>query len=178
MSGSALVWKESRVTLEDFGALPFQDSPQFLLYGKFLVDGKQIIFSQTHLKAGRGFNELRVKQTEAILNFFTENYSDLPVLVAGDFNDSPKTEPIKVMNIQFVDLFNLCQQNDSDQALTILHYREAYGVQKRTIDFIFTARNKFFDSHKLSVRSFLNMSDVQQKIETGEINYEMGNPNK
>ena len=89
LSGSALLWKENRVSLVDYGTLPFADSPQFLLYGKFEIDGKHIIFCQTHLKAGGGFKDLRVKQTEAILNFFTEHYADLPVLVAGDFNDSP-----------------------------------------------------------------------------------------
>ena len=49
----------------------------------------QFIFAETHLKAKQEFEKERIRQTLKIVQFFTEKFSDLPVIVGGDFNSEP-----------------------------------------------------------------------------------------
>ena len=56
--------------------------------------------------------EIRVEQTQKIKEFFNnEHYKDIPVLVAGDFNEIPENKPIKdIMMNSFFDLYSLAKK--------------------------------------------------------------------
>lgn len=52
------------------------------------------------------FTKIRTKEVSRIINDFARNFVDscIPVIVAGDFNDEPNSDPIKLMEKQFTDL--------------------------------------------------------------------------
>ena len=89
------------------------DETQFLMHCLFqLIENAnvQFVFAETHLKAKQKNMYSRLKQTNMIKDYFDYNYQDLPVFVAGDFNEEPQNEPIRdVMDVAFKDLYSLMQ---------------------------------------------------------------------
>lgn len=69
---------------------------------------KDAVFAQVHLKAKtmqKSFDEIRSQQIQALTTFFSQNYKEMPVLIGGDFNDTPESVPIQLMKHDYVDLF-------------------------------------------------------------------------
>ena len=97
--------------------------------------------------------EKRSGQCVEIVDYFSKNYTDLPVFLGGDFNEEPQNEPIhSVMESAFLDLhyYQLHRagglnedQSANHQPLTTFKYREDSGYVKRTIDYMFVADNNF-----------------------------------
>jgi endonuclease/exonuclease/phosphatase family metal-dependent hydrolase len=68
----------------------------------------QFVFGETHLKAKKDFMEERIRQTLKITQYFSNNFTDIPVLLGGDFNEEPQNKPISdIMESSFVDLYTL-----------------------------------------------------------------------
>jgi endonuclease/exonuclease/phosphatase family metal-dependent hydrolase len=113
----------------------------------------QFVFGETHLKAKTDFMEERIRQTLKITQYFSNNFTDIPVLLGGDFNEEPQNKPIcDIMESSFVDLYTLKMiqektlkknQIENYPAFTTYKYREATGYQKRTIDYMFLCENNF-----------------------------------
>ena len=109
----------------------------------------QFVFGETHLKAKASYMEDRVKQTLKIIQFFSENFQNIPVIIGGDFNEEPQNKPIAdIMESTFIDLHTLSkiQQKtlsknivENYPAFTTFKYRDAEGYVKRTIDYFFIA---------------------------------------
>lgn len=107
------------------------------------------VFGETHMKAKPKNMALRVKSTNVIKDYFADKYRNIPVFIAGDYNEEPQNEPIsKIMKENFVDLYTIKQkQEDVDQftngpehpEFTTFKFRENEGWVKRTIDYIFMA---------------------------------------
>ena len=59
------------------------------------------------------------------------------VIITGDFNDTPESKAIKAMkNHKFADVTEFT--DESQDRVTTHKYREASGLQVRTIDYLFT----------------------------------------
>ena len=53
------------------------------------------------------FRYLRVDQTEKINKFFKDNFNDIPVILAGDFNDVVESDPINKIETLFIDAYTI-----------------------------------------------------------------------
>jgi len=104
--------------------------------------------------------------------------------MAGDFNEEPQNQPIsEVMNSSFCDLYQMMQIQKREKdvftyselhpALTTFKYREKEGWVKRTIDYIFMARNDYYNTNKCTISECLDPSDVEKE---GLLNMDIGNP--
>ena len=52
--------------------------------------------------------EDRVKQTLKMIQFFNENFQNIPVILGGDFNEEPQNKPISdIMESTFIDFHTL-----------------------------------------------------------------------
>ena len=49
----------------------------------------KFLFGETHLKAKPANIKARVGQTKLLKEFFSKNYRNMPVFMAGDFNEEP-----------------------------------------------------------------------------------------
>ena len=108
----------------------------------------QFVFAETHLKEKEKNFETRMKQTQVINDYFKANYKNMPVIVAGDFNEVPENSSIKdVMSIYFSDLYSEIAEElklDEHMPFTTFKYRQNEGWVKRTIDYMFIARNDYY----------------------------------
>ena len=79
----------------------------------------------------------------------------------------------------FKDLFSLIPNNKKGQKrakqpdFTTFKYRKKEGWVKRTIDYIFIAKNDYFNENNVSVSEYLNPADLQKE---DLLNNEVGNP--
>lgn len=88
-------------------------------------------------------------------DYFARNYTNLPVFIGGDFNEEPQNEPITIMKSGFSDLYHSmriqCEETDPETLnpkFTTFKYREKdKGWVKRTIDYIFMAKNEYYNKH-------------------------------
>ena len=68
--------------------------------------------AETRLKSGLEYIRLRIAQADSIRKFFQNNFRDLPVIIGGDFNDTPDSEAIaRGMKSEFIDLYSQKQWN-------------------------------------------------------------------
>ena len=61
---------------------------------------------------GKKNQQLRSKEVAKITEFFKKNYTDVPVIVCGDFNDDPTSQPILDMEKNFVDIYTHMMMQD------------------------------------------------------------------
>ena len=130
ISGSAIFWKRDKLACLSKNYQLFGDkSSQFFMFcvlakkndaksinssivpssGTSYQDNRmQFVFGETHLKAKREFQEERIRQTLKITQYFSNNFTDIPVVLGGDFNEEPQNKPIcDIMESSFVDLYTL-----------------------------------------------------------------------
>jgi len=93
-----------------------------------LPDGKQIIFAGTHLC--HQYDKNRFVQAEAICDIFSN--IKLPVIMGGDFNIRPDSEPYKVITKCF---------NDAAEMKGDPKYTSSYENPHSRIDYIFVSGN-------------------------------------
>ena len=83
------------------------------------------------------------------------------------------------MNSSFVDLFSLIYkdapkpQQSQHSEFTTLKFRKKEGWVKRTIDYIFIAKNNYFKNNDISIGSYIDTKDLENN---GLINNDIGNP--
>ena len=66
------------------------------------------MFGETHLKAYEHNTPIRIEQTKMIKSIFENQYQNIPVFIAGDFNEVPQKEPIAdIMLSGFKDLYSI-----------------------------------------------------------------------
>ena len=100
------------------------------------------MFGETHLKAKKAFMEDRKMQTEKIVQFFSDNFKDIPVIFGGDFNEEPQNPPISEnMESKFIDLYQLAKPGHYPD-FTTFKFREKEGYVKHCIDYMFLAKNE------------------------------------
>ena len=154
---------------------------------------KQFVFGECHLKAKPANMGQRVVQCQQMVDYFQSNFQDVPVFIAGDFNEEPQNDPIaKVMASGFVDLHAVLAQtlsevqagegqNEEGQAeiarnpkFTTFKFREKEGWVQRTIDYIFMATNNAYEGVFGEMYQYLDPSDLEKD---GVLNKEIGYPN-
>lgn len=95
----------------------------------------------THLKAKKGFEEIRENQSKQLIHKFGKE--DQPLIICGDFNDEPASPAIKAMN----EAFQSCSQvalAGKEQPFSTYKFRESSGMMKRTIDYVYVNQGKHF----------------------------------
>ena len=99
MSGQAVFYKAETLSLVESRAVPFSPGAYSAFYMQCLLCLRsnpecKFVFCEAHLKAKPKNMEERSKSTAVLLDYFGKNYQDIPVIVAGDFNEDPYNEPI------------------------------------------------------------------------------------
>lgn len=130
VSGSAIFYRRDKFVCLNKNAIPFgEKSSQFFMYchlaklnedlhesksmvpssGTSIYENRvQFVFGETHLKAKPENMEERIRQTLKITQYFSNNFTDMPVILGGDFNEEPQNKPIcDIMESSFVDLYTL-----------------------------------------------------------------------
>ncbi|CAF0828912.1 unnamed protein product [Adineta steineri] len=108
---------------------------------KHKPSSKNIIFIGTHLKSKKSFADLRITQTDAILQYLTKNYSTQKhVIIAGDFNGE-SDEPFydSICKTGFSSAYRTLL-NDTEPPFTTWKFRahdEVEFEQCGCIDYIF-----------------------------------------
>ena len=92
----------------------------------------------------------RKKSSELILNKIKEiNKNSLPVVLMGDFNSIPDSEPIKIIEQDMIDGLRISSKNLQGPQGTFNGFDLSNPISKR-IDYIFTKKLKIKKaSHKL-----------------------------
>ena len=131
ISASAVLWKKNKFECIKSKYMAYAPGEsQFLMYCSFYIKGSHewhgdaernvdFVFGETHLKAKSTNMQTRVRQCTKITEVFQKyqetrranGYFDVPVIIAGDFNEEPQNEPIaEVMIKDFTDLYTLNHQ--------------------------------------------------------------------
>ena len=109
---------------------------QIYVIGSFRVkeNGRKLKIATTHLKAKAGNEQIRESQAKQLSRELRHLDN---IIITGDFNDVPESGAIEAMKkAKFVDATELT--DESQDRITTLKYREAEGLQKRRIDYVFT----------------------------------------
>ena len=113
-SASAIFYKQDKFSVIESSQRCFSpEEPEFLMHCLFRLESNpafKFVFSETHLQAEPAGIEQRIQQTNFIQEYYADQYQDVPVFIAGNFNEEYKNEPITgVMNSGFQDLYSLMQ---------------------------------------------------------------------
>lgn len=168
-----------------FDHISSSDEPEFFMHCLFRLESHprfKFVFSETHLKGEASNVEQRVEQAALIKAYYADKYRDIPVFIAGDFNEEYQNEPIAdVMDSSFQDLYSIMQlENDSQSppekqhpAFTTFKYTAEEGWVKRTIDYIFIAKNDWFEESGCTISQYLDPADLERD---DLLNLKIGNP--
>ena len=138
--GCAILWKHGKVELDgEVQSRSLLDEQgkqqnQIVVYGRFKKDGKHFNVVCTHLKAKRGFEDLRKCQADQCAALLADS-KELTV-VCGDFNDEPNS--LCYQSMKGYDSLFARVLDGSEPEFTTFKYRESSGMTKRTIDYVFT----------------------------------------
>lgn len=101
-------------------------------------NGTELIFAGTHLC--HQYTENRVAQAKEIVRYFQQ--SDIPVVLCGDFNFEPGSEPYKIMTEYFY-----------DAAVLYGDPQNTYSTKEPRIriDFIFLSKNRSWEVKSFEV---------------------------
>ncbi len=109
-----------------------------LMVNAKIDNGKKFTFAGTHLC--HQFSENRVAQAKKIVRYFKQ--TDLPVVLCGDFNFEPGSEPYKIMTEFFYDA--AVQYGDP-------HNTYSAKDPRIRIDFIFLSKNHNWEVQSVKV---------------------------
>ena len=142
-----MFWHKSRlecVSLNDgdsnrperrfFGGKP--DNNYCYVVGKFhdLKTQKMFVAVSSHFKASSGYEEMRIKQVEWLIQDLKEQTSSVDFsIVAGDFNEVPNREPVTMMKKEFKSSFETLN-NGSEPAFTIFQFRTKKPILDKVVD--------------------------------------------
>ncbi|XP_065577669.1 nocturnin-like isoform X2 [Artemia franciscana] len=128
---------------------------------RHIATGREICVATTHLKAKQGalLSNLRNEQGKDILAFLTDEFSNRPIIIAGDFNAEPcepvyttmRTHPRMQLDSAYAKLTN----NNSEPDYTTWKVREE-GEIRHTIDYI------FYSTSNLDVEMVLEIPDEEK----------------
>lgn len=108
---------------------------------KTKVNGREIVLICAHLSRGMHKDE-RIKQVEFLADFIKNNYADIPVILAGDFNTTPvETDVLKpVTDIMDDGFIYLAGVNKLSAAAGATIPSDKPNVK---FDYIFLSKDKF-----------------------------------
>lgn len=167
--GCAIFYLSKLVTLSQSHSIILQEngrqSNQVAIIGQFCGKGKSsqpFYVGTTHLKAKRGYHEMRRLQGEFISKYLCDNHSDAPVIFCGDFNAEP-TEPL-------YSVMKACQLNLTSAYTSLSHDKQTEpkyttwkvrpnGEECHVIDYI------WYTSSGLKLKSIL---DIATEDEVGK----------
>jgi len=135
--GVAIFWKHQKLTLlkwSDVRLSPTQSQVALLAVFQMKIE-KPFLVAATHLKAKPGFEEVRLKEGEVLLenaNAFHQG----PAVICGDFNDVPSS---LVANLFLENGFNRVMPSNAEWTTW---KKRADGEVKRTIDYIWIGAMK------------------------------------
>uniref|UniRef100_A0A6B2LF77 Endonuclease/exonuclease/phosphatase domain-containing protein n=1 Tax=Arcella intermedia TaxID=1963864 RepID=A0A6B2LF77_9EUKA len=140
--GTAIFWKKEKFTKLKQGTHTYLWNSKKTTQGVLAVvlQGKDkektsICVAATHLKAKPGFEEQRKGQGEQLVQYIKEfNEKQSPVVILGDFNDTPDSLVCKHMGLHYASAY---------PSNTWTTWKKRETVVQRTIDYI------WYDSAKL-----------------------------
>ena len=94
------------------------------------VNNQEIVFMNTHI-------DHRLDSTESIANVkqiraSANSYEDKPIIISGDFNETPESQMIKKMELDFINATSTISQ-------LVVTYRSTHP--KTQIDYVFTSKD-------------------------------------
>lgn len=86
------------------------------------------MFAETHLKAQSQYEGIRERDVQTLIKQFALGYleKNVPVIVAGDFNDVPHSKPVNLMEQYFIDLYQT-RSSETFRGLNALNEAAAEG---------------------------------------------------
>lgn len=164
--GCAIFYLSKSVTLSQSQSVILQEngreSNQVSIIAQFCTkseNSRHLYVGVTHLKAKRGYEDVRRLQGEFISKYLTEHFSDGPVIFCGDFNAEP-TEPLyNVMKSCHLNLSSvythLSADKNTEPKYTTWKVRPK-GEECHTIDYI------WYTKSGLRVKSVLDVATEEE----------------
>jgi len=148
--GTALFWRKDKFKLlkQSYSQYSPEESQGvvLVLLENSTEPGKNVCVAATHLKASLGFEERRETQGKILLqtinNFIPEK--DYPVIILGDFNDTPDSAVHKVMRESYTSAYE-------DKPGHWTTWKKRKEEVKRTIDYIWYCSGKLRATHILAI---------------------------
>ena len=107
LSASAIFYKKQKFTCISHESIKL-DEKRSLIFGKFQVKdkGNYFVFGETQLESlnTKVGEDTRMKSVKTLIEKFKTQFADIPVIIAGDFNDVPKSKVIDTMESNFTNL--------------------------------------------------------------------------
>jgi len=125
--GCLILFKKEEFTLLSYNIIKYKDSSQIAIKCVFNYYNNIFVFISTHLKAKEEFRNKRIIQVSQLLEQIDLT---IPCIITGDFNDTPDSNPIKLINH-----YNLKQVHNSEGHYTT--YKTRKETIRRIIDYIF-----------------------------------------
>lgn len=127
----------------------------------------------------------RTAQVTKIVNSFKDKFNDVPVIVAGDLNDKPWTEPIQKMQESYIDLYSLKNIQHMEDISTVKSKDHEFpdftlicDIRKakvgptpdhRCLDYMFVKQNDFFKQNQILVEKYLELPGRQYLPPEGQV---------
>ncbi|MFO8000859.1 MAG: endonuclease/exonuclease/phosphatase family protein [Marinilabilia sp.] len=105
------------------------DEPRGLMILAFEIDGHNILFASTHLSHESA--KTRIMQADAICQIFEKK--ELPVILGGDFNFNPRSEPYNVL----LNCFKDTSDGEEEPKSTF-----PSDTPERRIDYVFASEDR------------------------------------
>ena len=149
----------------------------------------ELVFATTHLKAMPEYERMRKKEVNAITQAFESSYNNLsvPVILVGDFNDVPLSEPINMMEKSFVDLHVLKiekikqkygyaekfkdRRNDYPKYTIICDtnkVKDEPKIEHLCLDYMFVYNNQYMRDSHLQIKASLELPPIQDGLVPSE----------
>lgn len=164
--GCAIFYLSKCITLSQSNCMILKEngvaSNQVAIIGEFCTkepSSRQFYVGVTHLKAKRGYEDVRRLQGEFISSYLTENYKDAPVIFCGDFNAEPKEPLYTVMSscpLNFGSVYtSLSPDGKTEPKYTTWKVRPK-GEECHVIDYI------WYTKSGLKVKSVLDIATEEE----------------
>ena len=82
------------------------------------------------------------------------------MILSGDFNETPESQTIKLMEETFTDLYTLA--NTGQKYPNFTTFKQDKGEQtKKTVDYMFLQNNEWLKGGKVKIYEYLDPQDVE-----------------
>ena len=95
----------SRHPFEEKACLDLRTQNRVAQYVKIHLDGQSLLFANGHFFWQPGESKQRLNQIKLLLEWLDSRPEKLPIIVCGDFNSTPDTQPIQRMHERFVSAY-------------------------------------------------------------------------
>lgn len=132
--GTAVFYRPTKVRVDRYQTVQFPDQSQFfLLLHCVLLPAAPFLLAATHLKAKIAFEDSRVEEIQLLLRTL-QDFPQVPLLVAGDFNSPPTGQVYSITAASGLSSVYCDALRPGEPEFTSRKFREK--LQCYTIDYI------------------------------------------